>query len=53
VRGREVEFSIGGRDVFDLLTTERGLHHLVDRAQEALREVQSAATRHDESCPTA
>ena len=49
----EVEFSIGGRNGFDLLTTERGLHNLVNRAQEALREVQGAADHHDEGCPTA
>ena len=49
----EVEFSIGGRNGFDLLTTERGLRNLIDRAQEALRAVQSADTRDDEACPTA
>ena len=49
----EVEFSIGGRHGFDLLTTERGLRSLIDRAQEALRAVQSAVARDDEACPTA
>jgi hypothetical protein len=35
-----------------LATSELGLHNLVDRVQEALREVQSAVVRHDEGCPT-
>jgi hypothetical protein len=48
----EVEFSVGGRDGFVLATSELGLHNLVDRVQEALREVQSAVVRHDEGCPT-
>ncbi|MGH3711283.1 MAG: hypothetical protein ACRDRQ_24970 [Pseudonocardiaceae bacterium] len=47
----EVEFSIGGRHGFVLATTELGLHNLADRAQEALREVQSMVD--DEDCPTA
>lgn len=47
---REVEFSVGGHDGFMLATTELGLHHLVDRAQAALREVQGAAARNDETC---
>lgn len=46
-----VEFSIGDGE-FDLLATERGLRNLVDRAGEALREVQSAVARNDEGCPT-
>ncbi len=37
----EVEFYVGGHDRFVLVTTERGLHNLVDRVQEALREVQN------------
>ena len=49
----EVEFSVGGHDGFVLATTELGLHNLVDRAQEALREVQSTVARNDEGCPTA
>lgn len=48
----EVEFSVGGHHGFVLVTSERGLHNLVDRAQEALREVQSALARDDEHCPT-
>ncbi len=49
-RGREVEFSVGGHDRFMLVTTELGLHNLVERAQAALREVQSAAAHNDETC---
>ena len=48
----EAEFSVGDRGGFVLATTELGLHNLVDRAQEALREVQSAAVCNDEGCPT-
>lgn len=43
------EFSIGGHDGFVLATSELGLRNLVDRAREALREVQSALARDDES----
>ncbi len=49
----EAEFYVGGHDGFVLATTELGLHNLVDRAQEALRAVQSAVARNDEGCPTA
>ena len=49
----EAEFSVGGHDGFVLATSELDLRNLVDRAQEALREVQSAAARNDEHCPTA
>ncbi|MGH3813510.1 MAG: hypothetical protein ACRDUV_13840 [Pseudonocardiaceae bacterium] len=44
-----VEFSIGNGE-FDLFATEPGLSNLVDRAQEALREVRIAVARDDESC---
>ncbi len=47
-REGEVEFAVGGHDGFTLVTTELGLHNLVDRAQAALREVQGAAARNDE-----
>jgi hypothetical protein len=47
----QVEFSLGGE--VDLVTTERGLRILVDRAQEALRAVQEAVVRDDEGRPTA
>ncbi len=46
----EVEFSVGGSDGFVLATTELGLHNLVDRAQEALRAVQSATACNDQDC---
>ncbi|MGH3971939.1 MAG: hypothetical protein ACRDS9_01220 [Pseudonocardiaceae bacterium] len=46
----EVEFSVGGHDGFDLVTTEGGLRNLVDRAQEALRAVRIAIARNDEAC---
>jgi hypothetical protein len=49
----EVEFSVGGHDGFVLATSELGLRNFVERAQEALREVQSAVARNDEDCPTA
>jgi hypothetical protein len=49
----EVEFSVGGRDGFVLATSELGLHNLVGRAQEALREVQGAVACNDQGCPTA
>ncbi len=49
----EAEFYVGGRDGFALATSELGLRNLIDRAQEALREVESVLARNDEGCSTA
>ena len=48
----EVEFDVGGRNGFVLTTSELGLHNLIDRDQEALREVQSVVARNDDGCST-
>ncbi|MPZ64629.1 MAG: hypothetical protein GEU83_03610 [Pseudonocardiaceae bacterium] len=47
-----VEFSIGGRDGFDLVTTEPGLHTLLIHGEEALRAARSALADTDEDCAT-
>lgn len=46
-RSGHVEFSIGNGE-FDLFTTEGGLSHLVEHAQEALRDVRIAIARNDD-----
>ncbi|MGH3978946.1 MAG: hypothetical protein ACRDRZ_08085 [Pseudonocardiaceae bacterium] len=47
-----VEFSIGGRDGFDLVTTERGLQNLLVHGEDALRMARRAIARNDEGCAT-
>ncbi len=48
----QIEFSIGGRDGFDLVTTEQGLQNLIMHLEEALRAARSAITRDDEGSAT-
>jgi hypothetical protein len=43
-----VEFRVGGRNGFDLLTTETGLGNFMDRAQEALYAARSAIATDEE-----
>jgi hypothetical protein len=48
----QIELSIGGRDGFDLVTTEEGLQNLLVHLEEALRAARSAITRNDEGSAT-
>jgi hypothetical protein len=48
----QIEFSIGGRDGFDLVTTEQGLQNLLVHLEEALRAARGAITRNDEDSAT-
>jgi len=48
----QIEFSIGGRDGFDLVTSEQGLQNLLVHLEEALRAARSAITLHDEGRAT-
>ena len=48
----QIELSIGGRDGFDLVTTEEGLQNLLVHLEKALRAARSAITRNDEGGAT-
>ena len=48
----QIEFSLGGRNGFDLVTTEQGLQHLLVHLEDALRTARRVIVRNDEGRAT-